>query len=266
MPITITDELARVDQLYKESSAQKKLGCLLLGDVGVGKTTALTTARKPILVHSFDPSGAQSIKHLVGSDHGVFVDTFYEGEDRSNPTAYNAWRDKARELEQAGVFNAMGTYCIDSYTFFYPAVMNQVIKQTTIKRNYGLPERTDYRLAGIAIQDMIKSCMQLPCDFILTGHLSPVIDEATGRTFLSMHVTPMLRVDVPALFSEIYILHARLTGPNKIERSLQTTYDGVAIAKTRLGANDKLGLREPVDFKALLAKAGLSTEDKPWKT
>ena len=47
---------------YQDDPSQTKAHVLLHGDKGIGKTTILKTAPKPILIFSFDPGGTIVLK------------------------------------------------------------------------------------------------------------------------------------------------------------------------------------------------------------
>jgi hypothetical protein len=74
-------------------------------------------------------------------------------------------------------------------------------------------------------------------------------------------ITGKLRTRIPALFSEIY--HLRIKNFRTGERELITQPDYQLMAGTRIGSGGKLEKVEKPDFKHIMRKVGMSTEDKP---
>jgi len=231
----------------------------------------LKTARKPVLVHSFDPGGTKILREEI--DNGSIIPMWeLEREDMNSPTAYRTWEDEFFRLRKQGMFAHVGTYCIDSFTTWFEALCNQIVKRKSsntksaaeyagaLGRETGLMELKDWQVAGNIVRDMIKLCTALPCDFILTGHIMLTKEEVSGKMIAFFNSIPSLRINIPILFDEIYILQAEEVN-KEIRRQVLTAPDGKYIAKTRIGSG-VFETREEPDIKKLLAKAGLPTDDK----
>jgi hypothetical protein len=116
----------------------------------------------------------------------------------------------------------------------------------------------------------IKRMMNLPCDFILIGHLK-MIEEVKGTTkdgepiktikyrFLT---TGQASVTIPMQFDELYVLRGK-DEREGVRRILLTDAQGQYQARSRLKADGKLLVEEEPNIKAILKKIGLKWEDKP---
>ena len=269
--LNIKVELDKLRAMYTADIAQDTFNALWLGEVGTGKTTLLKTCRFPILVHSFDPGGTKVLKKEI-EEGKVIVDSRYEKEDANNPTAYHAWEEEFFRLRAGGVFDKVGTYCLDSFTTWFECLKNQITARKAVKpkatsgyrgitsRSIGLMEQADWQVAGNIVRDMSKLCTALPCDFIMTGHLLLEKEDVSGRMIAYFNSIPSLRVNVPLLFDEIYVLLCQETSSG-VARKLLTQPTGKYVARTRIGAG-KFALYEEPDIKALLTKAGLPATDK----
>jgi len=268
------DIKATLDQLrtmYTDDIAQGTFNALWLGEVGTGKTTLLKTCRFPILIHSFDPGGTKVLKTEIEAKK-VIVDSRYEKEDANSPTAYALWESEFFKLRNGGLFDKIGTYCLDSFTTWFECLKNQINARKAVKskaaagyrgatsRSVGVMEQMDWQVAGNIVRDMSKLCTALPCDFIMTGHLLLEKEDVSGRMIAYFNSIPSLRVNVPLLFDEIYVLICQETSQG-VERKLLTQPTGKYVARTRIGAG-KFDLYETPNIKALLTKAGLPATDK----
>ena len=264
MTLDIKGELSRVHELYNSTKAQSCFNLLLYGKAGTGKTTFLTTCPKPVLIHSFDPGGTKSIQHLLGPETGIYAKSF-EGDTYTNARQYAAWVDEMTRLERAGIFTELGTYCVDSYTFLYLAIMNQTLKTVKTGRiKDDIPAQTDYRVAQTRLQQNLTDCTSYPCNFVLTAHVLSEQDGVTGAIDNTLSASPKIRVFLPQLFDEMFYASTKV-GSKGIEYQIQTQNDGLYVCKTRIGKNGNLDRIEPQNMKELLKKAGLSVSDKEWK-
>lgn len=248
------EQLARIRAAYERTP--DRFQCLLLGGSGTGKSTSLLTAKRPILVHSFDPNG------MTGFDkeqqEGWLMVERFETEDAREPKLYNEWGRRVRELERDRVFDSIGTFCIDSLTSLFNHYAAQVVKSnpTKTKRDPELPvlQIADYGLAGVIIPQMIKHLQSLPCDLIITGHVDKEIDPTTGRLSIGPALFKSLRVSVPLLFSELYYTDPRPTSQGMVYEFIVAP-DGEYAAKSAIGKG-KFKRREAADFTKLFQIAG----------
>jgi len=131
--------------------------------------------------------------------------------------------------------------------------------------------RQDYNPQKVHMTNYLRKLMNLPCDFILTGHLKEVrkllsVDTKTGVTREEIkyrfHTVGQAVVTIPLLFDEIYVIVGK-EGREGPHREMLVDSLGTYIARSRLKRNGKLEPIEPPNIKALLKKAGLDPSDKP---
>jgi len=270
--LTIKKAAEDLRNMYKTSTTNN---FLIYGGTGAGKTTSLRTCRAPVLVHSFDPDGTRSLEGPINSipydtciDNGkIMVDARFEKEDPGNPTVYALWSKEMDRLEKMGMFDHIGTFAIDSLTFFGAAILNEVMKNARgggkiINRAGDTPQQDDWMPQMVKIENSIRKILSLPCDFVLIAHDAKVKDEVSGKTQCDILVTGKLSRRIPALFSEQY--HAEtLEKSTGVERLFLTQKTGTYYAKTGMGSNNRLDIREPADIKAMLKKCGRDATDKP---
>lgn len=261
--------LQEVAESYEQSS-RRLLKALAIGKSGAGKTYSLRTAPRPILIDSFDPEGTICIADCAnGSD--FFIDNRWEKEQASNPQVYRDWEHKFDERVKAGLFNNLGTYVIDSLTYFSEALMNAILAtQGKTSRGFvsdrrgqkdasGLAGMQDYLLQMNTLRDVIKFINSLPCHVIWTAHPDYEKDERTGALEMAPMVTGKLKQRLPSLFGEVYFFEPQQTSKG-INFRMLTRSDGYRMAKTRIGngqfpGSEPFDLWETPDYTALLKKA-----------
>ena len=247
--LELKGEMERLRKMYTADISQGTFNALILGRIGVGKTTLVETARKPVLIHSFDPGGTKGMKKAIERGD-VIVDTRFEKESAKHPLAYKDWESTFESYRANDIFKGIGTYVIDSFTTWIDALKNEVAKRKG--RADSVLQIQDWLVVGNQVRDVIKLATALPCDFILTGHLFLEKEEETGKIFAMFKSLPSLRIAVPMLFDEIYVLTAEDTS-NEIKRSLLTQSTGKYLARTRIG-RDIFNVREEPDISKMLKK------------
>ena len=262
-------ELARVKKYYEGDRLQKRFSALVTGETNAGKTYLLRTARLPVHIDSFDPGGTKGLRDMIASGD-IVVDTRYEDDDPFDPKAYAEWKRNTDIRFQIGYYNQFGTYCLDSATTFGIAIMNYGLANKS--RAGEAPQmRVDYQPQKIEMTNYFRKLMNLPCDFILTGHLREIrkvlsIDSKTGvvreEVKFRFYTTGQAVVTIPLLFDEIYVLIGR-NDREGVKREMLIDSLGEYIARSRLKSKGLLNAIEPPDLKALLKKAGFDAEDKP---
>ncbi len=262
-------EINRVRKYYETDEKQQGFNLLLLGHYGSGKTPILLSCRKPIWIDSFDPKGTVGLKKWI--DRGeVIADTEYEEDDPYDPKAFGAWEKNFKKRYASGFFNHVGTYCIDSSSTFTASAMTY--KMADANRAGLTPNRNkDYNPAKIVMQNYIRKCLNLECDFILTGHLKThdrllSIDTKTGieRRDIKHRYDAIGQAAnfIPLMFSEIYVVRPKETSGG-IKPELLTRAFGEYVARSKLGADGSLKDVEEPNIKSILKKVGLPTGDKP---
>lgn len=268
--LNLSEYVRDIRDMYKKDLAQDTFNALILGQVGSGKTTLAGTARKPIYVHSFDPGGTKVFKNFNADDPSkpprdlfktgeAIADTRFEGDDSEQPKAYKLWENEFQKMRRRGMFEHIGTYVMDSFTTWVLSLKYKILKKQG--RTDGIMQIHDWQILGNTVKDVINVMTALPCDVILTGHLTTEKDDVSGRIETRLQAIPSLQTELPLLFDEIYCLEANET-PRGVERKLITANTGKYIARTRIGSGDIFDTREDPNIKNLLEKAGYPTEDK----
>ena len=262
-------ELARVRKFYAGDPLQKRFSALICGETNAGKTYALRTARLPVHIDSFDPGGTKCLRDMIASGD-IVADTRYENDDPFDPKAYADWKRATDVRFQIGYYNQFGTYCLDSATTFGMAVMNYGLGNKG--RAAEAPQmRIDYTPQKTEMTNYFRKLMNLPCDFILTGHLRELrkvlsVDTKTGivreEIKFRFYTTGQAVVTIPLLFDEIYVIVGK-QGSDGPRREMLIDSLGEYVARSRLKAKGLLSSVEPPDIKALLKKSGFEYGDKP---
>lgn len=250
---------SEMEKLRANLSTASKFNALVYGAFGTGKTRLLKTARLPVLIDSFDPGGTITLKEEI--EQGIILaDTRWERDNPKNPTAAREWEKEYERRKKDGIFEQLGTYCIDSITTFNDSFINHFLKAAG--RPAGFLFQQDYNQVMASISAALKDILALPCDVILIAHDDVDKDEATGRMFVGPNfIGKSSRGKYPVWFDEIYCAIAK-DSPKGTEYSLLTQSTGMYRARTRLGREGRFDTYEKPDIKALLRKAGLSDADK----
>lgn len=250
--------LQELREQYANSDSSKYVNMLVYGHIGTGKTTLLRTAVKPVLIDSFDPGGTKVLKKEIERGE-VVVDNRFEKEDAKSPTSYELWDKTFLERKRDGVFDQVGTYVIDSLTAWSEALMNQILKQNG--RAGQSPQMQNYLVQITQLAQYVRILANLPCHVVLLGHVDAKEDEVTGKVTTGVMVTGKLKVKIPILLDEMYLATTKETSKG-IDYRLLTRNTGQYEARTRIGSDGMFDTYEKPDIKALLNKAGYSTEDK----
>lgn len=262
-------ELKRVKAYYDNDPLQKRFSALITGETGSGKTFLLRTCRFPIHIDSFDPGGTKCLDPWIKRGD-IVVDTSWEHEDPYNPSVFSEWMKTIEIRLKVGYFDHFATYVIDSASTWGNAVMNYQLDGIN-KAGESPKWQRDYTPQKTLMVNYIKKLMNLPCDFILTGHLHP-IEEVVGvnqdgtdrkRTKYRFFTTGQATITIPMQFDELYVMKGDTTTSAGTKREMLIDSQGIYIARSRLKSDGKLKNIEEPDIKALLKKIGKSTEDKP---
>jgi len=270
--LEIKAEAEKLKQMYEDDPRSKTYNGIVYGGLGTGKTRSLGTARKPVLIHSFDPGGTIVLEDLIKTGD-VIVDTRFEVEDPKMPTSFKEWDEVYHDLKRKGMFDHIGTFAIDSATTWAQCAMFEVLRMQGRAGDIraaggksggflGVPHQNDWLPQMAILENAMRDFVALPCDCILTGHDDADKDEITGQMFVHLMITGKLQKRVPLLFDEIYHANTEETSEGLIYRFL-TRKTGLYQARTRLGKGGELDMYEEPDFKNILRKVGMSTEDKP---
>ena len=258
--LEIRTEIEALQKLYSNDPRQDSFNALVLGESGSGKSFLLRTCRKPVHVDSFDPGGTKGLREYIDKGE-VIVDARYEGEDPRKPFAFELWMKEMEKREKMHYFDHIGTYCLDSSTTWAESIMNYILKKAHLS---GEAPRWahDYIPQKIQIRNWLRELLDLPCDFILTGHLEGNKDEVNGSMSYRYMTTGKGVTTIPLLFDEIYVLDPKDSSKG-VDYRILTQSTGKYVARSRLAKEGKLDKYEACNIKALLKKAGLKSEDKP---
>lgn len=260
MPLDMKTEIGALRKQYEEDKRQSTFNCLITSESGCGKTFLARTCPTPVHIDSFDPGGTKGLRKWIDTGD-IIVDTSYELENPKDPNAYDKWRKDFKRRVEGGYFDHIATYFLDSSTTFATAVMNWILDKE--KLGGTAPRFTkDYVPQKIEIQNMLRLCLSLPCNFILTGHLKLVEDPESGRHKFRYLTTGDGMVTIPLLFDELYTLRTKATA-NDVKYELLTKSTGLYLARSRMAADGKLNAIEEPDIKAILKKVGFPANDKP---
>ena len=251
-------ELEKLRTMYASDVKQRTFNLLLLGESGTGKTFLARTCPGPVFIDSFDPGGTKGLIKEINSGK-IYVDTRWESEDPKKPSAFRAWEAEFTNRCKNNFFAGIGTYILDSCTTWSDAIMNSILQKAGIPGE--APRFTkDYGPQKIIIRNMLQRMLDLPCNFILTGHVDAQKDEVTGKIQKRFLTTGKGVVTIPLLFDEIYVTTTKETSKG-VTYQLLTKRTNTYLAATRVG-RDVFETYEEPDIKKLLEKAGLPCEDK----
>lgn len=270
--LTPRETLSNLHELYAASPQAKKFNLLLIGRVGSGKTTLVSTAPKPILIDAFDPNVSKSLARFK-DDPNYLINTKFLGDDIGKPRIFTDWVRETQERETAGIFKMIGTYVIDSGTVWANSLKNQILagspgpkkgggKRERQTNGLGLPEMEidDYDTLFTKVWDVVNRLCALPCNFILTFHLEEKTNDF-GGIVNRLAIPGQSRDKLPILFDELW--RARTTNSSAgLKYDVQTVTDAGFECRTCLGAGGKLLPYETPDIKAILRKCGWPADDK----
>ena len=258
--LEIKTEAEKLKKMYSEDKKQSSFNALILGELGTGKTFIARTARKPVHIDSFDPGGTKCLTDYIAKGE-ILVDTRFESEKRMSPSMYQLWKTEFKRRVDMNYFDEIGTYMIDSSTTWAEAIMNRILQKAGIAGQ--APRFThDYTPQKIEIYNRLSDLLDLPCDFILTGHLAQYENAGDKSIRYRYMTTGQGATIIPTKFDEIYIMTPKETSDGVTYRIL-TKNTGTYTARSRLARLGLLDTYEQPDIKNILKKAGLSTADKP---
>ncbi|TET81251.1 hypothetical protein E3J38_04230 [candidate division TA06 bacterium] len=259
--LEIKKEAEKIQQMYRDDPRSETFNAIPYGPIGTGKTTMLGTARRPLHVDSFDPGGTKVLLDKEGNyPPEVYCDTRWEVENPFQPRVIREWDEVFHHRKRIGYYDRLGTYAIDSATTWAQDIMYEVMKKAG--RAGGVPFQQDWLPQMTIIENAMREMVSLPCDCVLICHDDSDKDESTGRMFVGIMITGKLKRRIPLIFDEIYYVHTKETSKG-IEYQLLTRPTGLFQARTRLGKGGGLDTYEKPDFKHILRKVGLPTEDRP---
>jgi hypothetical protein len=258
--IRIKEHAQAVYDRHQKDPKQDSFNLLLLGEMGGGKTFILRTARFPVHLDSFDPGGSKGLRKWI-KEGKIIVDSRWESESRLAPWAFDEWLEVMEHRQRIGYFKHIGTYALDSSTMWAEAAMNKILLAAS--RPGTSPRFTkDYEPQKNLMRNSIKEILDLPCDFIMTGHLEQFNDVAEGTVRYRYMTTGKGAIIIPTQFDEIWVC-APTEGSGGVKYRVLTQSTGTHTCRSRLAELGLLEQYEEPDIKAILKKVGHEYEDKP---
>jgi len=258
----LKERIGNIRDMYAETRGDfKSFSAIVMGESGVGKTKLACSGRLPILIDSFEASTAVVIEQFYPEElkrGDIIIRSFWD-ENSKRPTEFKKWSDQFDRDMEDGFIDLFGTYVIDSMTTWIETASHYVSKVNDRPNNTLAIQ--DYPVIYDFVKDTIKRITSRNCDFILTAHLLLNQDEITGKIQAELKTYKQLKVDIPLLFTEKYVLQ-KVERMKKVEYELLTTSAGRYLASTQLGAKGKLEDKEVPNLKHILQKVGYSTKDK----
>ena len=239
---------------YAASRGQESYNMLFYSRFGTGKTHFAATGKGPFYWYSFDPGGTKipMLEELAAKNMAI-LDTRYETETWEAPFAFELFDKQHEAMKKAGAYNNIGTVVIDSLTHFHTAVMGQWLKSQG--RAGKVPQIPDYMMLANTLQQVIKDFCNLPCDFILIGHVDSTRDELSGRLESGLLCWGSSKNVLPTMFDEV-LMPCAITGQGKTPAfKVQIYSDGKFNCSSRRFSGPKFEIFEEPDLKKLFAKA-----------
>ena len=267
--LEVKDEFLKIRDRYKAESQKRGFNALIYGDFGTGKTYLLSTAPKPVLVHSFDPGGPVTLRKWI--DNGeVIVEEFIPDKD-SKVDAYMQWEKEFQRLRKIGFFDHIGTYALDSLTTMSEAMMDAITARATSKKGPRkpfhreiqtfVPELQDYLVQQYTLRDVLNICCGLPCNFICIGHIDQKQDEVTGKVIATPMITGKQAQKIPMLFDEVYVTDTKESSAG-LDYRLLTKSTGIYRARSRLAASYDIKMYEEPNIRKIMQKCKYDYPDK----
>ncbi len=262
--LEIKKSLDEIEKMYSSSVGEDTLGALISGEPGVGKTSMICTAPKPILIYMFDPKGHMVVNRLLKKEERLIVPLW--GEQSQNPTEWKKFVDLSNKHMESGLFKQVATVAVDSLTYALEACTNYVadmapglrMEKSYTERIRNIPFIGDYRLIYQEILDRIKLFSTHPINLIFTSHLEVEQDEITGEIRANILAFRKLKGLIPPLFTEKYVIITKPKVGGVAQRILLTQPRGRYMASSQLGLDPE----EVPDFREIMKKAGLNWKDK----
>ncbi len=268
---------------------------LIAGDVKSGKTQALETLPRPLLIHNFDPDGLSGMSDLWNDPESGIIVREFVGDTVWDPHVYMDWKDEMDFLLDNNIFEAIASFAMDSVTGFASTVMNYIVHGATGTRIHGVqPSQNDYQVQQLFTLSNASRLIMIPCHIVGTAHIKEtelhvkirnaqkeIVGEEV-KMHRDLNFSPSIKASVMPLFSEIYTTDVRAAtkggnmvvdrdgNPLQIFRWNTTKHDNISAADSRTaGRNRKTGERDkdlpqyvPQNFRKVFERLGLSYEDK----
>lgn len=225
-----------------DMNTASKLNMLLLGDSGAGKTVTSTSFPTPLFAHDFDNklSSAANFWRKYNPEQvaGIEYQEYTDPDPVKLFAIYNTWLINAEKQAKEGAF-PWKTVTLDSITLFSSALMRIILAQnpgvkSPIITAPDVPAVQHYGIFGIRFQEYIKRTLALPCNVIMTAHISKEKDEASGLWVFRPMVAGKNAEWLPIVFREVYRQYAETDKEGKTKYLWQTASDRYYTCRTEI--------------------------------
>ena len=205
------------------------VNCMVYGESGIGKTTLLATAPKPLII-----SIEGGLLALAEKDVPIIeVSTFKEIDD------IHTWLQKSKEADK------YDTICTDSMS----EEAELILQEEMLRNKDG---RAAYGVMAETMTYSIRGFRDLPKHTVFTAKVRKVVDESSGtiRFYPSVPGQQLLN-NLPYFFDEVFRMDFGRTKDKKQYRYIDTVGNRQYICKDRSG---KLAAQEPPDLNRIFNK------------
>ena len=228
---------------------------LIMADYGGGKTHLCGTARKPLMVFSFDKG-----YDTIALQPGIKVVSILE-ENRRRPTAWRefcirfdkwlvgeeyTWPDGRKERYKTGALDSgtfLSQYCLNHFQ----AINNNIDRKATY---------TEYQQIKENMSDVLAKIKRMTEYMLMTALLRTDKDEQTGEVLTQPNIIGSLRDELGAHFDAVFYLYVERKPQGKEEYYMKTVGGYRERGKIRLPVHIKAIVKpiEEPDFGKLLDK------------
>lgn len=246
-------------KLSQIDSKDKKT-VLVYGKSGAGKTIFGTSFPTPIFVADFDGKISSAASYWQDSKRlgEIEVGRFTVDNGSKEPDATRPFRRFVKLFNELGGISAekfpYKTFMLDSITTFATALMDECMLQNadSARSKMGavtVPNLKDYGISINAFKNIISQVLTLPCNVVVTGHISTEKDELTGEILNQPLIFGKeLPNWLPIVFEEVYHVYCDRKDGKGIYLA-QTQQDRKYVARSQIRGLPNL---IPLDYSELV--------------
>lgn len=223
----------------KDLAASNQIRFLLAGYMGSGKSTQALTLPGRKFAYVFDPNALQAWRG-ADIDYELFTPDVRDldisvktlkanlgdrpaGGRRPEPKTYQEWEEDFEGRVSDGFFKDYDWLIFDSFTMFLETIMDRV--QWLNGRLGKQPEQADWGAQMMTCQNAWRVLANLPLSVLATAHLDLRQNDTSKKIYHHLMMTGRLRVRIPLLFNNIYVMHADRDAKDKPLFLAQTVPD-----------------------------------------
>lgn len=195
-----------------EMNERRFIKAFLAGPTGTGKTMGATTLPlingKPLLLIDLDGrwetvAGMPNLKILQLYDESPESAKAWNEVEDTRKWLWSLARKAGKgeeEFPYSGIIE-------DGLSMLTQLAMNSALLLDNKRGLGGAPAQQHWLPQIHYIRKHINAMRNLPCHYVLTGHLELINDEDTGGIKILPKVTRSLRTELPSWFNEVYLCH-----------------------------------------------------------